>query len=127
MTAQRLIPHRNEEVFRVTELSGRKESLVKTESRGDVFIVDYPGIVCFEIRKLDLDRDIETLHDWFLRDKGLYWGLQGKPLAEVRGIYAKTLEKDSHEMFIGVLSSSGSPAFLLERYQPTKVMLGSYY
>jgi len=100
---------------------------IETESRENLFIVNYPGVIKFEIRKLNLTKDIETLHEWFSSDRGHFWGLQDKSLAEVEEIYANVLKKEGYEVFMGIQSTTGNPAFLLECYQPTKDILGSYY
>ncbi|MEH6584568.1 MAG: GNAT family N-acetyltransferase, partial [Halioglobus sp.] len=104
-----------------------KRTLAQTDSRGASFFVDFPGVVGFEIRKLDLDLDVETIHEWFNNPSGTYWGMQGSSVAEVRAQYEGLMRLDHHDVFIGLLSSTGKPAFLLERYRPTEDIFGTFF
>jgi len=89
--------------------------------------VNLPDFESIDIRPLNLDEDLLTIHDWFNRDHAHFWGLVGKSVEKVRSIYQERLEEEGHEVFIGEYSSSQEPLFLLHLYEPKKDGLAEYY
>ncbi|UCA61720.1 GNAT family N-acetyltransferase [Chryseobacterium rhizoplanae] len=88
-----------------------------------VYSITIPDFGTIDFRNLQLEKDIVVIHDWVNRDYAQYWGMKGNFLEEVRLEYEKiTRESD---VFIGLVN--GEISFLLERYNPKKDIIGSYY
>ncbi|MEO0814680.1 MAG: GNAT family N-acetyltransferase, partial [Myxococcota bacterium] len=77
------------------------------------------------IRPYEVDRDSEFLHGWGQLDYAVFWGLQGKTLAEVRAEYEQLVSREAYEVLVGEVD--GNPAFDLERYDPEFDELGKLY
>lgn len=91
------------------------------------FRFDPPDGDRIEFRPLDLDHDVDTLHDWFSQEHGRFWGLMGKTVDEVREIYRSTTSRSGTEVLVGVLESTQQPLFLLECYDPRVEEVGQHY
>ena len=68
------------------------------------------------IEPLQLPRDLATLHAWVTHPRSVFWGMQGATLEEVHTEYARIADDPHHEALLG--RADGSPAFLMERYDP---------
>lgn len=68
------------------------------------------------IEPLELSRDLATLHAWVTHPRSVFWGMQGASLGEVHTEYARIGDDPHHEALLGRVD--GSPAFLMERYDP---------
>ena len=68
------------------------------------------------IEPLELSRDLATLHAWVTHPRSVFWGMQGASVDEVHTEYARIADDPHHEALLGRVD--GSPAFLLERYDP---------
>ena len=68
------------------------------------------------IEPLELPRDLATLHAWVTHPRSVFWGMQGASLDEVHTEYARIADDPHHEALLG--RADGSPAFLMERYDP---------
>ncbi|MEM9339296.1 MAG: GNAT family N-acetyltransferase [Bacteroidota bacterium] len=77
------------------------------------------------IRKLDVERDAPTIHDWVNRDYAVFWGMQGSSSEEVKKEYTHLSGRDQYEVFMGYYQEQ--PAFLLERYHPQSDLIANYY
>ncbi|MBG6130209.1 hypothetical protein IWQ47_001708 [Aquimarina sp. EL_43] len=77
------------------------------------------------LRLLDIEKDIEIIHDWVTRSYATYWGMQEYTLEEVRLAYQEIIESDHHDAFIGVLNNQ--PIFLMERYLAVKDPISACY
>ncbi|GFH65694.1 GNAT family N-acetyltransferase [Streptomyces diastaticus] len=77
------------------------------------------------IRPLDLDADAGLVHGWVTHPKSAFWLMQGLSVDEVRAEYASIAANPHHDAFIGLYE--GSPAFLMERYDPAHVELVGLY
>ncbi|TSE10388.1 MULTISPECIES: GNAT family N-acetyltransferase [Aquimarina] len=90
-----------------------------------IFSKTIHGLGDIHLRFLDLENDIETVHDWVTRPYASYWGMQEYPLEEVRIGYQEIIESDYHDAFIGILDNQ--PIFLMERYQVSEDPISTYY
>ncbi len=68
------------------------------------------------IEPLELPRDLATLHAWVTHPRSVFWGMQGAGVDEVHSEYARIADDPHHEALLG--RADGSPAFLMERYDP---------
>ena len=88
-----------------------------------VFVKTIPGLGVFELRPIDMENDIQLIHNWVNRDYAVYWEMNGFSVEEVRGTYYNILEKT--QVYMGVFN--GKVAFLLECYDPQNDIVGKYY
>ncbi|GAA0491185.1 GNAT family N-acetyltransferase [Streptomyces olivaceiscleroticus] len=79
----------------------------------------------FAVRPLDLTRDIELLHGWVTHPKASFWMMQDASLADVEREYRSIDANEHHDAYIGL--HNGTPAFLMERYDPAHVELVGLY
>ncbi len=79
----------------------------------------------FALRALDPAADAALLHGWVTHPKASFWMMQEADEAEVAAEYRKIHEHPHHEAFIGL--HEGRPAFLAERYDPSRVELAGLY
>jgi RimJ/RimL family protein N-acetyltransferase len=79
----------------------------------------------FALRPLDVDTDAELLHSWVTHPKAAYWMMQDFDVAQVAAEYRRIAEHPYHDAFLG--SWNGRPAFLAERYDPTRLELPGLY
>ncbi|WP_413807621.1 GNAT family N-acetyltransferase [Streptomyces sp. OE57] len=79
----------------------------------------------FALRALDPAADAELLHGWVTHPKASYWMMLEADVAEVAAEYRRIHEHPHHEAFIGL--HEGRPAFLAERYDPSRVELAGLY
>ncbi|WP_086711513.1 GNAT family N-acetyltransferase [Streptomyces antimycoticus] len=79
----------------------------------------------FALRTLDPAADAGLLHGWVTHPKASYWMMQGADEAEVAAEYRRIHEHPHHDAFIGL--HEGRPAFLAERYDPSRVELEGLY
>ncbi|MEM6732264.1 MAG: GNAT family N-acetyltransferase, partial [Myxococcota bacterium] len=84
---------------------------------GESFCQRYEGFGDVEIRPFDLKSDPEFLYDWVQRDYAYFWGLQGKSRQDVRDEYVRLIARDRYAVFVGFYEQS--PAFVMERYDPS--------
>lgn len=88
-----------------------------------VFVKTIPGLGVFELRPIDMENDIQLIHNWVNRDYAVYWEMNGFSEEEVKNTYYNILEKT--QVYIGVFN--GKVAFLLECYDPQNDIVGKYY
>ncbi|MFD0272138.1 GNAT family N-acetyltransferase [Streptomyces sp. NPDC127106] len=79
----------------------------------------------FAIRPLDPFSDAELLHGWVTHPKAAFWMMQDASLPDVEREYMKIAAAEHHDAFIGL--HEGRPAFLMERYDPSKLELVGLY
>ncbi len=79
----------------------------------------------FAIRPLDPFADAELLHGWVTHPKAAFWMMQGATLPDVEREYMKIAAAEHHDAFIGL--HEGRPAFLMERYDPSRLELVGLY
>lgn len=79
----------------------------------------------FALLDLDPAADAALLHGWVTHPKASYWMMREADEAEVAAEYRRIHEHPHHEAFIGL--HEGRPAFLAERYDPSRVELAGLY
>lgn len=88
-----------------------------------VFVKTIPGLGVFELRAIDMEKDIPLIHNWVNRDYAVYWEMNGFSIEEVKNTYYNILEKT--QVYMGVFN--GKISFLLECYNPQNDIVGKYY
>lgn len=78
-----------------------------------------------QLRYLDLEEDIATIHNWVTTPHAKYWGMQNMSLEEVKTAYEELEELDYYEVFIGMYKNK--PIFLMEKYKASKDRIANYY
>ncbi|WP_240315455.1 GNAT family N-acetyltransferase [Aquimarina longa] len=89
------------------------------------FSSSYDSFGDIHIRHFDVEKDSNVLYDWVHRDYAIFWGMQQHSLEEVKKEYAKLVEPDHYDVFVGEYNHQ--PAFILERYHPQKDLIGTHY
>ncbi|MGW2559028.1 GNAT family N-acetyltransferase [Streptomyces sp. NPDC001514] len=84
-----------------------------------------PGLGTFTFRLLDPLADAELLHSWVTHPKAAFWMMQEARLQDVEREYMAIAAAEHHDAFLGL--HDGEPAFLMERYDPSKVELVGLY
>ncbi|WP_274558857.1 GNAT family N-acetyltransferase [Streptomyces spiramyceticus] len=79
----------------------------------------------FTVRPLDPFADAELVHGWVTHPKAAFWLMQEASLPDVEREYMAISAAEHHDAFIGL--HDGTPAFLMERYDPSKVELVGLY
>ncbi|MFI8364041.1 GNAT family N-acetyltransferase [Streptomyces sp. NPDC085612] len=79
----------------------------------------------FAIRPLDPLSDAELLHGWVTHPKASFWMMQDASLPDVEREYMRITAHEHHHAFIGL--HRGSPAFLMESYDPRELELVGLY
>ncbi|MER5205883.1 GNAT family N-acetyltransferase [Streptomyces sp. NPDC002825] len=82
-----------------------------------------PGVI--QMRPLDPTKDAELIHPWVTHPKAAFWMMQDAKLQDVEREYMAIAANPDHDAFIGFVD--GEPAFLMERYDPSKVELVGLY
>ncbi|MFG3286553.1 GNAT family N-acetyltransferase [Streptomyces sp. NPDC048111] len=77
------------------------------------------------LRPLDPLRDAELVHSWVTHPKSAFWLMQDARLQDVEREYMAIAAHPHHDAFIGL--HDGTPAFLMERYDPAHVELTGLY
>ncbi|MDN3293786.1 GNAT family N-acetyltransferase [Streptomyces ficellus] len=79
----------------------------------------------FTFRPLDPLADSELVHSWVTHPKAAFWLMGDHRLQDVEREYMAIAANEHHDAFIGMLD--GTPCFLMERYDPSKVELVGLY
>lgn len=90
-----------------------------------LYQANYPHFGTIELRALDLETDIELVHEWVNKEYAFFWGLQKTSVKEVYIEYEKLISPSHYDVFMGFYN--GKPAFLLEKYAPEKDLISNYY
>lgn len=78
-----------------------------------------------DIRLLDVEKDIETVHSWFLMEYAAFWNMQHASLEETKQIYSEIQQGNVMDVYLGFYKNR--PAFLMESYWPERDELGEHY
>lgn len=78
-----------------------------------------------DIRLLDMEKDIETIHSWFRMEYATFWNMQNATLEETRQIYSEIQQGNVMEVYLGFYKNR--PAFLMECYWPEHDEIGAHY
>ncbi len=95
------------------------------EYKNYMFSKRYPAFGNITIRHFNIDTDCEFLHQWVNQDYAVFWGMQNTTLQDVKKEYKKLLTPDYYDVFVGEYNNE--PAFVLERYLPSKDLINQYY
>lgn len=97
--------------------------MTSTDTR-PVFTRTDPRLGELALRPVDPFADAELLHGWVTHPKSTFWMMQGAELQDVEREFLDIAARPHHDAFIGL--HEGTPAFLVERYDPT-AELGEAY
>src|SRR5690606_38474776 len=81
--------------------------------------------VTITLRPVDLDRDLEMLHEWFHREHALKIWQMNWPIRELEKYYRTLLPGDMLYSYIG--EANGVPTFNIEVYWASRDIVGEYY
>ncbi|TCI90379.1 GNAT family N-acetyltransferase [Tenacibaculum sp. M341] len=90
-----------------------------------VFSKEYAGFGEIIIRPFNVLNDSEFLHKWVNKDYAVFWGMQNATLEEVQSEYISLTTPEHYDVFVGEFNNE--PAFVLERYNPQKDIIGDFY
>ncbi|MEE4542097.1 GNAT family N-acetyltransferase [Streptomyces sp. V4-01] len=79
----------------------------------------------FAFRPVDPAADAAMLHSWVTAPKATFWLMGDASRADVEHVYADIAQAPHQDAFIG--SYHGTPAVLMERYDPAHVELDGLY
>jgi RimJ/RimL family protein N-acetyltransferase len=77
------------------------------------------------LRPLDPLHDAELLHGWVTHPKSAFWMMGDARLEDVERAYMEIAADPYHDAFLGL--HDGTPAFLMERYDPAHRELAGLY
>ncbi|THU39263.1 GNAT family N-acetyltransferase [Niastella caeni] len=81
--------------------------------------------VTISVRPMDLDRDLEMLHEWFHREHALKIWQMNWPISKLETYYRTLLPGDMLYAYIG--EANGEPSFYFEVYWAIRDLVGEYY
>jgi RimJ/RimL family protein N-acetyltransferase len=84
--------------------------------REHIFRRDDARLGCFELRRVPAVEDAPLLHEWLTHPKSVFWMMQDSQIPDVEAEYARIAASEHHEAYLGL--HRGTPAFLVERYDP---------
>jgi siderophore synthetase component len=81
--------------------------------------------VTINLRPIDLDRDLEMLHEWFHREHSLKIWQMNWPISKLETYYRTLLAGEMLYAYIG--EANGEPSFYFEVYWAVRDMVSEYY
>ena len=84
-----------------------------------------PNPLSFTVRPLDPLRDAGLVHGWVTHPRSVFWLMADAKLQDVEREYMAIAAHPHHDAFIGL--HDGTPAFLMECYDPAEVELKGLY
>nr|WP_315222713.1 GNAT family N-acetyltransferase [uncultured Flavobacterium sp.] len=81
--------------------------------------------VTITLRPVDIDKDLEMLHEWFHREHALKIWQMNWPIRKLEAYYRTLLPGDHAHSYIG--EANGVPTFNIEVYWVCRDILGEYY
>ena len=84
-----------------------------------------PNPLSFTVRPLDPLRDAGLVHGWVTHPRSAFWLMADAKLQDVEREYMAIAAHPHHDAFIGL--HVGTPAFLMECYDPAEVELKGLY
>ncbi|WP_030742130.1 GNAT family N-acetyltransferase [Streptomyces sp. NRRL S-31] len=79
----------------------------------------------FTFRPVDPSADAALLHSWVTHPKAAFWMMQDATLQDVERAYQEIAADEHHHALLGL--EDGTPAFLMERYDPALRELTGLY
>ncbi|OED37386.1 transcriptional regulator [Flavobacteriaceae bacterium (ex Bugula neritina AB1)] len=86
------------------------------------FINDFGTI---QLRRLNLQKDIEIIYSWVTKSYASYWGMLDKSKEEVLEEYARLVSIKHYEVCMGYYK--GKPIFLMEKYKASEDRISAYF
>ncbi|UFR04325.1 acetyltransferase [Streptomyces sp. Go40/10] len=80
----------------------------------------------FAFRPVDPLKDAQLLHTWVTHPKAAFWMMRDAGLVDVERAYMEIAADEHHDALLG-LAEDGTPAFLMERYDPAHRELAGLY
>ncbi|KOV94359.1 GNAT family N-acetyltransferase [Streptomyces sp. NRRL B-3648] len=80
----------------------------------------------FTFRPVDPLTDAGLLHEWVTHPKAAFWMMQDARLEDVERAYMEIAADEHHHALLG-LAADGTPAFLMEQYDPAHRELAGLY
>lgn len=81
--------------------------------------------VYIALRPVDVDRDLEMLHEWFHREHALNIWQMNWPIRQLETFYRTMLSGGASHSYIG--ETNGDPNFNVEVYWASRDVVGEYY
>lgn len=81
--------------------------------------------ITISLRPIDLDSDLEMLHEWFHREHAIKIWKMDWPVSKLETYFRTMIPGDMMHAYIG--EANGEPTFYFEVYWATKDMVGDYY
>ncbi len=102
------------------------DQLIKPKGK-EVFFSRYfqKDDVTVTMRPIDLDEDLEMLHEWFNREHAIKIWQMNWPIDELETYYRLMLPGDEAHSYI--VMSNGEPTCNIEVYWPCRDIVGDYY
>lgn len=102
------------------------ENLINPKGTGAVFNRYFEKEnVTVTLRPLNIDTDLEMLHEWFHREHALQIWKMNWPIRELEAYYRMLLPNDIVQSYIGEVN--GVPTFNIEVYWANRDVVGEYY
>lgn len=83
------------------------------------------GYGTVRIRALDPEADAADVHAWVSEERAAFWGMNDLTPSQVVGIYAHMATLDTHHAHL--VTKDGTPAALLQTYEPGADRVGACY
>ncbi len=90
-----------------------------------LFSKSFDDFGAIQIRHYRITQDSKELCEWVNMEYALFWGMQGYTLTEVEKEYAKLMQPDHYDVFVGVYKEE--TVFVLEKYDPKEDAIGNIY
>jgi siderophore synthetase component len=81
--------------------------------------------VTITLRPVDIDKDLEMLHEWFHREHALAIWKMNWPIKQLEAFYRMLLPGNVSQSYIG--EANGVPTFNIEVYWANRDIVGNYY
>ncbi len=78
-----------------------------------------------DLRLLDVQNDIETVHRWFRMEYAAFWNMQNMSFEETRQFYDGVQKGNQMDAYLGFYKAR--PSFLMECYRPEYDEVGKHY
>ncbi|EJL61437.1 GNAT family N-acetyltransferase [Flavobacterium sp. CF136] len=102
------------------------EKLINPKGTGTVFNRYFEKEnVTVTLRPVNIDTDLEMLHEWFHREHALQIWKMNWPIRELEAYYRTLLPNDVVQSYIGEVN--GVPTFNIEVYWANRDVVGGYY
>ncbi|WP_205509631.1 GNAT family N-acetyltransferase [Longitalea arenae] len=102
------------------------DTLIRPGSKDILYTRYFPREdVTISLRPIDLDRDLDMLHEWFHREHAIKIWQMNWPIGKLETYYRTLLPGDLLYAYIG--EANGEPSFYFEVYWAVRDLVGEYY